>query len=40
MRKEGIGVLQESDQDEPVVNPRKTLVCNLEKGRMDVTYQR
>jgi len=40
VREEGVGMLQESDQDEPVVNPGKTLVCNSEKGRVDVTYQR
>jgi hypothetical protein len=40
MREEGVGMLQESDQHEPVVNPGRTLVCNLEKGWVDVTYQR
>jgi len=40
MREEGVGVLQESDQHEPVVDPEKTLVSNLEKGWIDVTYQR
>lgn len=32
MRNEGVGVLQESDQHKPVVDPRETLVGNHEKG--------
>ena len=40
MREEGVGVLQESDQHEPVVDPVETLVRNFERGWIDVTYQR
>ena len=40
MRETGVGVLQESDQHEPVVDPGKILVGNLGKGWIDVTYQR
>ena len=33
MRKEGVGVLQEGDQHEPVVNPGEALAKNLESGK-------